>query len=98
MQTLILQSPNALDLALLKELAERLNISYFFAELPPNYTIAEPPTEELVLAEGVNADEIVPEMGISAEETLDLFNQALEEPTLSFDEFKQVMQQWRKEQ
>jgi hypothetical protein len=98
MQTLILQSSNTVDLTLLKELAERLNVSYFFAELPPNYTITEPETEEIMFAEGVNANEIVPEMGISAAETLDLFNQALSEPTLSFEEFKQAMQQWRKEQ
>ena len=69
MQTLILQSSNTIDLTLLKELVERLNISYFFAELPPNYTITEPDTEEIMFAEGVNANEIVPEMGISAAET-----------------------------
>jgi hypothetical protein len=98
MQTLILQSSNTFDLTLLKELADRLNISYFFAELPPNYVIEDIESEEIMLADGVDANEIVPEMGISATETLDLFKQALAEPTLNFDEFKQVIQKWRKEQ
>ena len=94
MQTLILQSTNTVDLMLLKELAERLNISYFFADLPTDYAIKE----EITLTEGTNSDDIIPEMGISAGEALELFNQALSEPTLSFEEFKQAMQQWRKEQ